>query len=249
MDDQNTYQEKLFTECCETLRLLRHLELEQINNACRDFIKQYPYLQLPSVLSAINQVWKEDYHSKLIKYAWEHDNGGGILTRFLKIVGVNGKWLDSVQKQLYHVETEHTIKNQKCKSWNGKRIDLLICDDVNKWLVAIENKVLSSVRYSTPTKTQLDIYRGYCESKKEWSGYTKVYILLDYKEKCQGEKWKSASYMDVFVSILNNKPDDNVVEDYLRTLYSMLTPISEMSADIRSLEDARKFYDEIILHI
>lgn len=238
-----------FSECCDELRSLYTQELDFIYNRCADFQNKYSFLQAQSVLSVIDKIWMEDYHSKLIKYVWEHENGGEILTHFLKTIGVEGEWLGSVQQQHYRVETEHTIKNQKRKSWNGKRIDLLICDDVNKWLVVIENKVLSSVRYSTPTKTQLEVYRGYCEGNREWDGYSKVYILLDYKECGQGDGWNLATYMDVFISILKNKTDDNVVEDYLRTLYSMLSPISDTSSDIRSLEDARMFYNEIILHI
>lgn len=242
MDSQNTYQEKRFSECCEELRCLYQQELQCLRSKCEDFLKQHSFLQSESVLSVIKKEKHENYHSLLIKYVWEHENGGEILTDFLEAVGVEGAWLESVGKRQYRVEEEHTIMNQRCRSWNGKRIDLLVCDDVNKWLVAIENKVMSSVRYSTATKTQLDIYRGYCENKKDWVGYSKVYILLDYKGSCQDDKWMSANYIDVFSSILRKRPKNRVVDDYLRTLYILLSPIENP----QTLAEVRMFNKEII---
>ena len=144
------------------------------------------------------------------------------------------------------METEHVILKQRYKSWNGKRIDVLICDDVNKWLIVVENKIMSSVRYSTENRTQLDIYKCYCENNKRWDGYEKVYVLLDYKGCSDNyEYWVSANYLNLFSSILNNRPDDSVVDDYLKTLFSILSPIESP----QSLSEIRLFNREIIANI
>ena len=166
-----------------------------------------------------------------------------ILHYFLKSIGVETSWLESVLNQQYTIEEEHTILNQRYKSWNGKRIDLLICDDVNKWLIVVENKVLSSVHNSTESKSQLDIYHCYCENNKRWDGYDKVYVLLHYKDRIDNYKdWVSANYINLFSAILANKSEDCVVEDNLRTLYSILFPIDK----IGTLADATLFNAEII---
>lgn len=243
MDDQNTYQEKLFTECCEELRLLYTQELNLICNRCADFLDKHSFLQAQSVLSVIGKPHWETYHSLLIKYVLENKNGGKVLYRFLKSIDVEVPWLDSVLNQQYEVEVEHIILNQRYKSWNGKRIDLLIRDDVNKWLIVVENKVLSSVRYSTENRTQVEIYHCYCENNKRWDGYDKVYVLLHYKDCLDNYKdWVSANYINLFSAILANKSEDCVVEDYLRTLYSILSPIDK----IGTLADATLFNTEII---
>lgn len=243
MDDQNIYQEQEFSECCEELRSLYTQELNHIRNRCADFLYKHSFLQAQSVLSVIGKPYWETYHSLLIKYVLENQNGGKVLHGFLKSIDVEVTWLDSVLNQQYKVEVEHTILNQRYKSWNGKRIDLLICDDVNKWLIVVENKILSSVRYSTGNRTQLEIYHCYCENNKRWDGYDKVYVLLDYKDRSDNyEDWVLANYINLFSAILANKPEDSVVEDYLRTLYSILSPIDKMV----TLADITLFNTEII---
>lgn len=238
-----TDKEQRFSKCCEELRLLYTQELNLICNRCADFLDKHSFLQAQSVLSVIKKSYWETYHSLLIKYVLENQNGGKVLHYFLKSIGVETSWLESVLNQQYTIEEEHTILNQRYKSWNGKRIDLLICDDVNKWLIVVENKVLSSVHNSTESKSQLDIYHCYCQNSKRWDMYDKVYVLLDYKD-CNSnyKEWVSANYINLFSSILANKPEDSVVEDYLRTLYSILSPIDK----IVTLKEATSFNKEII---
>lgn len=245
MDDKYTYKE--FAECCEELRSLYARELNLVYERCTDFLHKNSFLQSQSVLSVIGKSYWENYHSLLIKYVFENRNGGRILQHFLKSSGVETAWIDSVCNQTYSVETEHVILKQRYKSWNGKRIDLLICDDVNKWLIVVENKIMSSVRYSTENRTQLDIYKCYCENNKRWEGYDKMYILLDYKD-CNGGRdlnWISANYVNLFSAILNNRPNDSVVDDYLKTLFSILSPIENP----QSLSEIRLFNREIIANI
>ena len=244
MDDRYTYQ--VFSECCEELRSLYAQELNLVYERHTDFLSKHSFLQSKSVLSVIRKSYWENYHSLLIKYVLENRNGGRILRHFLQSSGVKTAWIDSVGIQAYNVETEHVILKQRYKSWNGKRIDLLICDDVNKWLIVVENKIMSSVRYSTENRTQLDIYKCYCESNKRWEGYEKVYVLLDYKDCSDNyEDWVSANYVNLFSAILNNRPDDSVVDDYLKTLFSILSPVESP----QSLSEIRLFNREIIANI
>lgn len=234
-----------FPVCCDELGVLYKQELMNLLHECESFIKQHPNLQSQPVLSVIGREYKENYHSLLIKYIWEHANGDQILYHFLKSAGVEGDWIESVLHQQYKIETEHVIIRQRYKSWNGKRIDLLVYDDVNKWLVIIENKLLSSVRYSTESKTQLDIYYSYCENNRRWDGYNKAYVLLDYKDENTDDRWVSANYRHLFSSLLDNCPEDNVADEYLRTLFSILSPLT-YGDDVRKLSETRLFYKEII---
>ena len=70
-----------------------------------------------------------------------------------------------------------------------------------------------------------------------------MYVLLDYKDRSDNyEDWVLANYINLFSAILANKPEDSVVEDYLRTLYSILSPIDKMV----TLADITLFNTEII---
>lgn len=128
-------------------------------------------------------------------------------------------------------------------------MDLLIKDDKNKWLIVIENKIDSKIR--TKKGNQLDVYSEFCE--REYSKYSKLYILLSYREDNfrdteNREWWYPLNYYSVFNVLLKHAAEDPFIKEYLRTLYFLLFPDIRISNEHRflSLYDCCLFINRVI---
>ena len=87
----------------------------------------------------------------------------------------NGKLYEKILKKSYTVQREAKV--------TSGRLDLLILDQTEKFVIIIENKILADVgskiiieEENTVTKSQLQVYEKWCKS--DYPDYDQLYILL-----------------------------------------------------------------------
>lgn len=202
------------------------------------FIMQYPFLKScsSSFLNVIGKEKKETYHSLYLQYIFSEKNqlGYSILLDFCNMFGFHLKEMQTFEKGSYEVNVEYSTKRQRKKSWSWRRMDLLIKDKSDKWLIVIENKIDSNVRQENGS--QLKAYQDFCNSHRRFSkieNRNKLYVLLSYKDNrtdADEYGWKYMDYYVLFKLLLKYAERDGIIKDYLRTLYSILFsefPISD----------------------
>ena len=241
-------KEQKFLNFCNILRPLYEYEQKRINETyIKPFIEQNVFLKEKSILEIIKKQSHETYHSLLLKHLLSSPN---ILHSFIQqIENIPNKelLLSLILNGNYSVEEEvSTNKN--------KRIDLLITDNENGWLIAIENKIFSSVNIFSKGRTQLDHYFQYLKSNSKFRLFTnKVYILLSLTDNSQytnDREWLYANYYQIFKAIIENNPNDAIAQDYLKTLYLLLFECRDIGENIgQSLSQSNNFYKQIILKI
>lgn len=206
----------------ELLTLYRTEKERLYNRYLKPFINEYPFLNKKSSLAILNKVQHENYHSCFLKEIWEDEPVA--LLDFLKLAGVSDNWLGTIRECHYHISIEyHTHTNRKRDLCN-KRVDLIIEDNINQWVIVIENKVFSHVHADSKSgRDQLAIYADYCQHS--FPDYKKQYILLshcDNKSYALKNDWIYADYYIVMKSLLKYGVKNGIVRDYLQTLYSLL---------------------------
>lgn len=235
--EQKMYEHR-FSAFCEELYSLYQIEKKNVCNQCIiPFISKNLFLGEVSSLSIINKLNFETFHSQFLKYLWNSQTelGNIAFLNFLEEIGVNDCWLNTLKQNLYRVECEHLTGKQRKRDLNRKRIDLLFIDEVNKWVVVIENKIDSKVHSDLKSnRSQLDIYHDYCE--RRFQDYHKVYILLSYNKNNSryaenSNSWLYADYYHVFKSLLNYSSQNDIVRDYLKTLFFLLFPNIKLNKD------------------
>lgn len=130
-----------------------------------------------STFELMEHNFRENTHSNILKHLFNcrlTDWGCKILSAFI-LQTTNDKVLsDLLLKRTYTVYREYSTKNG--------RIDLLIEDRKNKFVIVIENKLLANIskkEYSVEekvTRTQLHNYTDYVS--KNYKGYNQTFILL-----------------------------------------------------------------------
>jgi hypothetical protein len=252
--------ENKFLLFCDELKTL--YEEEQKNSYISyiaPFLENYSFLNQKSSLQVIKKNSHETYHSLYLKYIWNWRNSSyasSLLCDFVdSIEDLPNKDLlkASIPKQKYSIEEEHPIKKAIKRSLNGMRIDLLITDSENKWCIVLENKINSSVSFDKKrNRSQLDCYRLYCEDKKEYKDYSKVYILISHKEnkKYCDKHWMYVDYYHIFHLFLSCYEKDDIIKDYLKTLFFLLFPNIQIAGHSKmSLNNIYSFYKHTILKI
>lgn len=202
------------------------------------FIDQYPFLNQKSSFSIIEEEEYEIYHSRYLLEIWNCQNES--LADFLKAAEVEEKWIDKVSDNRYSIQKEYpTI--------NGMKMDLLIKDDAGKWLIGIENKVKASVHINEHRGlTQLKCYEKDCQ--QEFPGYDKLFILLSHrnnKSYVENSNWKYVDYYSLMGSLLKYYRND-IVRDYLKTLYAVLFGNEQFNNQDTSLYNYNSFINRII---
>ena len=249
--NEKKQHEDNFFVLCEELNQIYYTTIKSLSKTyISPFLKQYPFLGTPSFLQVVNKDRKETYHSLFLKYILNNQCkiGGAVLSDFCNIIGCQTEWLKSIEQKSYIIENEYSTKWQKKSSLSLRRFDLLIRDDANKCLIVIENKIDSKVR--TEKGNQLDVYREFCE--REFSHYSKWYVLLSYRNNCedaQNYKWKYIDYHTIFKLLLKYVDEDAIVKDYLKTLYSLLFPNIQISNMQTSLYCCWLFINRVILKL
>lgn len=252
-------RENSFSALCEDLLFLYNEEKSRTyHEYIEPFVYKYSFLKEKSFLGVTEKkLNKEAYHSLFLKYIWNSKTefGNKIFRRFLEEIGIKDNWLDSLEENLYSVEDEHNTRIQRKKDLHRKRIDLLFVDRRNKWLVVIENKVDSSVHNDKQSnRSQLEIYRDYCECNFKFRDYHKEYILLSYTETNKNHLecgWIYADYHQLFRSLFPFRLNDVFLQDYLKVLFSLLFPEMKWEDDFEnmSLYRCMLFYNNVISKI
>ncbi len=130
--------------------------------------------------------------------------------------------LTGIARDRYEVETEHVCRRWNKDAFHDKRIDLLIRG--NGWQIVIENKIYSEVA-TIKRHTQLDNYRRYIEKTMPGDYDRTLFILLSHCDNSAycGDCWRYADYSYVFNSLIAS-PTDPIIENYLATLFRLLSP-------------------------
>ncbi|KAA6327063.1 hypothetical protein EZS27_023916 [termite gut metagenome] len=250
-------EDKFCTFLTEFSALYSDEQAKTIQQQIVPFIKEYPFFYNGiSSLKVINKVSQETYHSLFLAHIWDWSKiklGETILSDFIGSINIENKnyLQDCIKKKNYTIETEHTIKNARKRSLNGKRIDILIKDIDGKWNIIIENKIYSNISYDKKRKqTQLGCYQQYCKDK--FGNSFCAYILLSHTDNssyCE-DGWTYAEYYQIFKSLLIYYQVDDTIKDYLKTLWVLLFPNEQtaIKSDI-SLYRAYQFYKQIISKI
>lgn len=232
--------EAKFLQFCENLNPLFVAEQKRINEKyIQPFVKDNSFLKDKSLLEVIEKHDWETFHSLILKYIWENPKYLQSFISKIKDIPAKRNIISLIAEDDYSVQEEHSTTN-------NKRIDLLISDNLGRWLIVIENKINSEVR-----NNQLKNYSRYLDTNKNFEAYTyKVYILLSFRDNhkyiTENNDWLYVDYYKVFSSILENKPTDPIIIDYLKTLYLLIFENRHIGEDIMfSLYTARKFYTEV----
>lgn len=199
--------------CCEKERLY--------NRYMKPFMEEYAFLNKKSSLAILKKVQHENFHSCFLKEIWEEEPIA--LFDFLKLAGIADSWLETINDRCYDITVEYHTHISRKKDLCNKRVDLIIEDHTNRWVIAIENKIFSHVHTDPESgREQLAIYADYCQ--RHFPDYKKRYILLshcDNKSYALKNDWIYADYYTVMKSLLKYGEKNETVRDYLRTLYSL----------------------------
>ena len=190
------------------------------------FVEKHPYLNNVGILDVIGKACHETYHSKLLEHAWACTPEGR--TRLARFIGSlpdipdRERFLTGIARDRYEIETEHVCRRWSKDAFDGKRIDLLIRG--NGWQIVIENKIRSEVA-TIKRHTQLDNYRRYVEKTMPDDYDRTLFILLSHRDNSVycGDCWRYADYPYVFNSLIA-APTDPIIENYLATLFRLLSP-------------------------
>ena len=217
------------------------------------FVEKHPYLNNAGILDVIGKACHETYHSKLLEHAWACTPEGR--TRLARFIGSlpdipdRERFLANIARDRYEVETEHVCRRWNKDAFHDKRIDLLIRG--NGWQIVIENKIYSEVA-TIKRHTQLDNYRRYVEKTMPDDYDRTLFILLSHSDNSAycGDCWRYADYSHVFNSLIAS-PTDPIIENYLATLFRLLSPDWETpdSQQGRMLSSLKRFYRKNILKL
>lgn len=254
-------KEKKLAILCVELNVLYLQEKEIIyKDYIQPFVSKHPFLKEHSSLKIIDKLKIENFHTKFLEHIWSPKslNGSSFLLSFLKVAGIENDWLNTINKNNYTIDLEHYTGYNKKKDLNGKRIDMLLLDHINKWFIVIENKVDSKINHDkTSLRSQLEYYHDYCNCNRDLQDYTATYILLSYNNKnksyiTDGLPWTYVDYYQLFRSILlSDHKNDDIIKDYLKSLFSLLFSNIELEEDYSnsSLYKYQYFYNEILSKI
>ena len=142
-----------------------------------------------------------------------------------------------VLKKTYTVYREYRI--------SSGRIDLFILDEDEKFVIIIENKILAEIGETigedenTIPVTQLEKYVKWC--KEDYTDHTRLYILLNFSNTVDDtSSFKKISYKQLYDNLKNDNLEkftstDNIFDEYLLLLNSLLNPVAHDLLKIKSL--------------
>lgn len=176
--------------------------LEQINNNMMNF----------NVLEITGMGTQEIRHSNLLSWMFgdnEHSLGYKIFDGFLKKVIEENEGNDFIENLKHYVYLPNKEKNLTIFR-EKNNIDLLVVDEANKVVVAIENKVYASERSYGEDGGQLQKYFKHVHSSYN-KKYTKFFIYLtidnSYPSEENQDNWLVSSYQmigEVIEQLLKN---------------------------------------------
>jgi hypothetical protein len=177
-----------------------------------------------SALRLMEYDWNENSHSNILAYLVDYNSfgeGHKVLSKIVQGASVQNHTdlCKKVAKRTYTVEREYRIPSG--------RIDLFILDESQKFVIIIENKILSGIGEiigkdeNLGTSNQLKKYEDWC--KKNYVNYSYLFILLNYSNNEENiYSFEKISYKQLYSFLQEFKSNDNVFEEYLRLLNSIL---------------------------
>ena len=165
----------------------------------------------------------ENTHSNILRYVFHHKFGnfGKLILSELILQVTNDIALKNlILKGNYNIHREFFTENG--------RIDLLIEDKKNNFIIVIENKILADIaikEYSednTISRTQLDNYTNFISSK--YFNYKICYILLSLYPDAyiNTGKFMQTDYETLFAILNNIKTENNIIKEYKVLLKSLI---------------------------
>jgi len=166
--------------------------------------------------------YRENSHSNILRHIFHHkfwDLGSIVLAKLIKRITNDDTIPSLIMKSNYEIHREFFAKTG--------RIDILIVDKKNNFVIVIENKVLASIAIkeyfedNTISKTQLHNYSKFISSN--YFGFKSCFILLSlYPDTTtELEQFIQTDY-NSFLEILNEiDTDNNIVNDYKILLKSI----------------------------
>jgi hypothetical protein len=166
--------------------------------------------------------YRENSHSNILRHIFHHkfwDLGKVILAKFVERVTNDDIIPNLIMKSNYEIHREFFTKTG--------RIDLLIEDKKNNFVIVIENKVLASIavkEYSedkTISKTQLHNYSNFITAN--YSNFHSSFILLSLYPDTTSEleQFKQTDYTALLEILNETVTDNNIVNDYKILLKSL----------------------------
>ena len=184
-----------------------HKTLSEINSRVMDY----------NILEIVGMGTQEIKHSNILGWMFgdnEHSQGYKILLDFLALVIEENDNSDLI-KEIKTLK-EYIFLSKKEKNLQIFRekdnIDLLIVDDMNKVVIAIENKVYANERVNGEDGGQLCKYENIIDTKysAEYKKYF-VYLTIDLEEPSNGN-WLKADYEMIVKSIKSILDSKSVTE-------------------------------------
>ncbi len=206
----------------------------------KDINKNFKKLRI-SALSLMEYDFHENSHSNILAYLFDYnsfDGGCEILSEIVKNTSFAQKneLSEKIKKQSYSVYREFSIKTKNSYG----RIDLFVEDKCEKFIIVIENKILAGIgetigeeENSIPV-TQLEKYEKWCN--ENYADYFQLYILLNFSNNDDNTSlFEKISYRHLYDNLNNSKFTDNIFEDYLLLLKSLLNPVTQDLFKIKKL--------------
>jgi len=224
----NTLKEKSFYNAIKEIKSLREEILPVRHNSIRSLLKNSCSRFQISSFTLMEHNFRENTHSNILEYLFDYNLIGPfaseILASFITNISPEFSGLARlIKKNQYEISREFPVKDG--------RIDLLILDITNKFVIVIENKLLASVSVKTSgeessfelNKTQLTNYIHFINLK--YPNFKKAFILLSYLAIDNPEKYLpfiSANY-NLLSQVLDefNFSNDNIFIEYKLLLKSL----------------------------
>lgn len=176
--------------------------------------------------------FRENSHTNILQYLFDFRFSGKLGATILKSVinsiekPIAKKITSSIENCTYSTERESPTKDG--------RIDLLIVDDLEKFVIVIENKILSNIikkngendfeakeNQQIVTKTQLTNYKQHVS--KKYSDYNTLFILLSYtSQDILDDDFVFLNYEFLYEVLKKIEFYDNVLFEYKLLLESLL---------------------------
>jgi len=218
-----------------------HFLSENIIELKQKIKKNYKKLRV-SALSLMKYKWNENSHSNILDYLFNYNSfkyGSKLLSQL--VLNTDFPEKDILAKKIlnenYSTYREYAISKG--------RIDLFVLDEKENFAIIIENKILAEIGESIDEDenkiTQLEKYEKW--SQKNYPGYIRLNVFLNFSDyDDETPFFYKISYKRLF-DLLNDlfklsKPDDNIFEEYLLLLDSLLNAERQDLAKVKKLANS-----------
>ncbi len=239
--DKSLSKEKI-NDLANDFKMMRKQFLQENIKKLKQKIKRNYKMIRVSALSLMEYNWDENSNSNILEYLINYnsfDQGAKLLSQIILNTSLPEK--ENLSKKILE-ETYTTYREYRIS--NG-RIDLFILDSKEKFVIVIENKILAGIGESFDEDeikvTQLEKYEKWCE--ENYTEYIRLYILLNFSNPdYKISLFDRISYKQVYDILKILKSDDNIFDEYLLLLDSLL------NTEHKDLSEIKKLANKIIGH-